>query len=166
MIANWVIAGTMTQLFDVGQEECSVLFLWTYLAAALALTTWSTVFMWILTWKPPTQPRKAQKKEPSPIRFFSLVCFRYKHYYYICYPSFLFVLVMSTCVDNSGGQRASMAWTYTYIGVVSWKTEKQDREYTSQAEEKPCAVLSVSGGTRYFVCKIVLARDIHFNIII
>ncbi|XP_017979229.1 PREDICTED: protein PIN-LIKES 7 isoform X2 [Theobroma cacao] len=41
--------GTMTQLFDVGQEECSVLFLWTYLAAALALTTWSTVFMWILT---------------------------------------------------------------------------------------------------------------------
>ncbi|EOX90623.1 Auxin efflux carrier family protein isoform 2 [Theobroma cacao] len=41
--------GTMTQLFDVGQEECSVLFLWTYLAAGLALTTWSTVFMWILT---------------------------------------------------------------------------------------------------------------------
>lgn len=41
--------GTMTQLFDVGQEECSVLFLWTYLAAALALTAWSTVFMWILS---------------------------------------------------------------------------------------------------------------------
>ncbi|XWS29116.1 hypothetical protein CRYUN_Cryun24cG0000900 [Craigia yunnanensis] len=41
--------GTMTQLFDVGQEECSVLFLWTYLAAALALTSWSTVFMWILS---------------------------------------------------------------------------------------------------------------------
>ncbi|OMO83391.1 Auxin efflux carrier [Corchorus olitorius] len=41
--------GTMAQLFDVGQEECSVLFLWTYLAAALALTAWSTVFMWILT---------------------------------------------------------------------------------------------------------------------
>ncbi|XVF16055.1 hypothetical protein REPUB_Repub09cG0208100 [Reevesia pubescens] len=41
--------GTMTQLFDVGQEECSVLFLWTYLAAALALTSWSTLFMWILT---------------------------------------------------------------------------------------------------------------------
>ncbi|XP_011096969.1 protein PIN-LIKES 7 isoform X1 [Sesamum indicum] len=41
--------GTMTQLFDVAQEECSVLFLWTYLVAALALTGWSTVFMWILT---------------------------------------------------------------------------------------------------------------------
>ncbi|KAF2312516.1 hypothetical protein GH714_034952 [Hevea brasiliensis] len=41
--------GTMTQLFNVGQEECSVLFLWTYLVAALALTIWSTVFMWILS---------------------------------------------------------------------------------------------------------------------
>lgn len=41
--------GTMTQLFDVGQEECSVLFLWTYLVAALALTAWSTIFMWILS---------------------------------------------------------------------------------------------------------------------
>uniref|UniRef100_A0A6M2F5W1 Auxin efflux carrier family protein n=1 Tax=Populus davidiana TaxID=266767 RepID=A0A6M2F5W1_9ROSI len=41
--------GTMTQLFDVGQEECSVLFLWTYLVAALALTGWSTIFMWILS---------------------------------------------------------------------------------------------------------------------
>ncbi|KAL6541742.1 hypothetical protein OROGR_011228 [Orobanche gracilis] len=41
--------GTMTQLFDVAQEECAVLFLWTYLVAALALTVWSTLFMWILT---------------------------------------------------------------------------------------------------------------------
>ncbi|KAL8532150.1 hypothetical protein ACS0TY_008676 [Phlomoides rotata] len=41
--------GTMTQLFDVAQEECSVLFLWTYLVAALALTGWSTVYMWILS---------------------------------------------------------------------------------------------------------------------
>ncbi|KAL9245713.1 hypothetical protein vseg_019333 [Gypsophila vaccaria] len=41
--------GTMTQLFDVGQEECSVIFLWTYAFAALALTLWSTVFLWILT---------------------------------------------------------------------------------------------------------------------
>ncbi|XP_006343325.1 uncharacterized protein [Solanum tuberosum] len=40
--------GTMTQLFDVAQEECSVLFLWTYLAAAFALTIWSTIFMWLL----------------------------------------------------------------------------------------------------------------------
>ncbi|KAJ4714030.1 Auxin efflux carrier family protein [Melia azedarach] len=41
--------GTMTQLFDVAQEECSVLFLWTYLVAAVALTAWSTVYMWILS---------------------------------------------------------------------------------------------------------------------
>ncbi|OVA14769.1 Auxin efflux carrier [Macleaya cordata] len=40
--------GTMTQLFDVGQEECSVLFLWTYLVASLALTLWSSVYMYIL----------------------------------------------------------------------------------------------------------------------
>uniref|UniRef100_A0A5B6ZVZ4 Auxin efflux carrier family protein n=1 Tax=Davidia involucrata TaxID=16924 RepID=A0A5B6ZVZ4_DAVIN len=41
--------GTMAQLFDVGQEECSVLMLWTYLCAALALTVWCTVYMWILS---------------------------------------------------------------------------------------------------------------------
>lgn len=41
--------GTMTQLVDVAQEECSVLFMWTYLVAALALTIWSTVFMWLLS---------------------------------------------------------------------------------------------------------------------
>ncbi|XAR73669.1 hypothetical protein NMG60_11007717 [Bertholletia excelsa] len=41
--------GTMAQLFDVAQEECSVLYLWTYLAACLALTVWSCVFMWTLS---------------------------------------------------------------------------------------------------------------------
>ncbi|CAL5373600.1 unnamed protein product [Camellia sinensis] len=41
--------GIMTQLFDVAQEECSVLFLWTYLVASLSLTIWSTIFMWILS---------------------------------------------------------------------------------------------------------------------
>lgn len=41
--------GTMAQLFDVGKEECSVIFLWAYLVAALALTVWSTIFMWILS---------------------------------------------------------------------------------------------------------------------
>lgn len=41
--------GTMAQLFDVGQEECSVVFLWTYLACAPALTIWSTIFMYILS---------------------------------------------------------------------------------------------------------------------
>ncbi|KAI7755744.1 hypothetical protein M8C21_032751 [Ambrosia artemisiifolia] len=40
---------TMTQLFNVGQEECSVLTMWTYIVAAFALTGWSTVFMSILT---------------------------------------------------------------------------------------------------------------------
>ncbi|CAM0870467.1 unnamed protein product [Alopecurus aequalis] len=37
--------GTIAQLFDVGEEECSIVFLWTHLVAALALTIWSTVFM-------------------------------------------------------------------------------------------------------------------------
>ncbi|XP_009420836.2 protein PIN-LIKES 7-like [Musa acuminata AAA Group] len=41
--------GTMAQLFDVGQEECSVIFLWTYVVATVAVTVWSTVFMWILS---------------------------------------------------------------------------------------------------------------------
>ncbi|GAB4847639.1 hypothetical protein Ancab_026700 [Ancistrocladus abbreviatus] len=40
---------TMTQFFDVGQDECSVLFLWTYLVAAFALTVWATIFMWLLS---------------------------------------------------------------------------------------------------------------------
>ncbi|KAG6523002.1 hypothetical protein ZIOFF_020159 [Zingiber officinale] len=40
---------TMNQLFDVGQEESSVIFLWTYLIAAIALTFWSTVVMWLLS---------------------------------------------------------------------------------------------------------------------
>jgi hypothetical protein len=40
---------TMTQLYGVGQEECSVVFLWTYLVAAPALSVWSTVYMWILS---------------------------------------------------------------------------------------------------------------------
>uniref|UniRef100_A0A804UDJ8 Protein PIN-LIKES 7 n=1 Tax=Zea mays TaxID=4577 RepID=A0A804UDJ8_MAIZE len=40
---------TMAQLFDVGQEECSVIFRWTYLVAAVALTAWSTVFMSVLS---------------------------------------------------------------------------------------------------------------------
>uniref|UniRef100_A0A0D6R174 Auxin efflux carrier component n=1 Tax=Araucaria cunninghamii TaxID=56994 RepID=A0A0D6R174_ARACU len=40
--------GTMAQLFNVGQQECAVLFLWAYVLAAFALTFWSTVYMWIL----------------------------------------------------------------------------------------------------------------------
>lgn len=41
--------GTMTQLFDVAQEECSVLMMWTYLAACLSLTAWSMIYMSILS---------------------------------------------------------------------------------------------------------------------
>ncbi|KAF0905809.1 hypothetical protein E2562_008859 [Oryza meyeriana var. granulata] len=41
--------GTMAQLFDVAQQECSVIFLWTYLVASISLTTWSTIFMSILS---------------------------------------------------------------------------------------------------------------------
>ncbi|ONK71054.1 uncharacterized protein A4U43_C04F4230 [Asparagus officinalis] len=41
--------GIMAQLFDVGQEECSYIFLWTYLASAPVLTLWSTIFMYILS---------------------------------------------------------------------------------------------------------------------
>ncbi|KAJ4876873.1 Auxin efflux carrier family protein [Raphanus sativus] len=40
--------GTMTQLYNVGQDECSVLMLWTYLIAILALTVWSTIFLHLL----------------------------------------------------------------------------------------------------------------------
>ncbi|KAF7829068.1 protein PIN-LIKES 7 [Senna tora] len=40
---------TMAQLFDVGQEESSVILLWTYSAAAIALTVWSTVLMWMFS---------------------------------------------------------------------------------------------------------------------
>jgi len=39
----------MAQLFDVGNEECSVMLLWTYSAATLALTAWSTFLLWLLS---------------------------------------------------------------------------------------------------------------------
>ncbi|KVI08705.1 Auxin efflux carrier [Cynara cardunculus var. scolymus] len=40
--------GTITQLFEVGESECAVIMLWTYVVAAIALTFWSTLFMWIM----------------------------------------------------------------------------------------------------------------------
>ncbi|KAI9109601.1 hypothetical protein K1719_019231 [Acacia pycnantha] len=40
---------TMAQLFDVGQDECSVILFWTYGAAAIALTLWSTLLIWLLS---------------------------------------------------------------------------------------------------------------------
>ncbi|KAL0550642.1 hypothetical protein IC582_015164 [Cucumis melo] len=41
--------GIMTQLFGVGQQECSVIMFWTYSAAPLALALWYALFMWILS---------------------------------------------------------------------------------------------------------------------
>lgn len=39
---------TMTQLFGVGNSEYSVIMLWTYSLAAISLTFWSTVFLWLV----------------------------------------------------------------------------------------------------------------------
>ncbi|KAL4577810.1 hypothetical protein LXL04_013924 [Taraxacum kok-saghyz] len=41
--------GTITQLFEVGESECSVIMLWTYVVATFALTWWSAYFMWLLS---------------------------------------------------------------------------------------------------------------------
>ncbi|GMP32267.1 hypothetical protein CsSME_00006103 [Camellia sinensis var. sinensis] len=41
--------GTMTQLFGVGESECSVILLWTYGLASVSLTLWSTFFMWLVS---------------------------------------------------------------------------------------------------------------------
>ncbi|CDP01746.1 unnamed protein product [Coffea canephora] len=38
--------GTITQLFEVGERDCSVIMLWNYAVAALALTLWSTYYLW------------------------------------------------------------------------------------------------------------------------
>ncbi|KAH1128180.1 hypothetical protein GYH30_016648, partial [Glycine max] len=38
---------TMAQLFEVGNEERSVILLWTYSAAAIALTAWLTFLLWL-----------------------------------------------------------------------------------------------------------------------
>lgn len=40
--------GTMTQLFGTGQSECSVIMLWTYSLASIALTLWCTLFLWLV----------------------------------------------------------------------------------------------------------------------
>ncbi|KAJ8431140.1 hypothetical protein Cgig2_010073 [Carnegiea gigantea] len=41
--------GTITQLFGAGENECSIIMLWTYALASVALTLWSTFFMWLVT---------------------------------------------------------------------------------------------------------------------
>ncbi|XVE99144.1 hypothetical protein REPUB_Repub03eG0171900 [Reevesia pubescens] len=40
--------GTMTQLFQCGQGESSMIMLWSYAVASIFLTVWSTLFMWLL----------------------------------------------------------------------------------------------------------------------
>ncbi|XP_061341726.1 protein PIN-LIKES 3-like [Gastrolobium bilobum] len=41
--------GTITQLFGVGESECSVIMLWTYALASVAVTLWSTYFLWLVS---------------------------------------------------------------------------------------------------------------------
>ncbi|CAK9136073.1 unnamed protein product [Ilex paraguariensis] len=41
--------GTITQLFEVGESECSVIMLWIYAVASLSLTLWATYFMWLVS---------------------------------------------------------------------------------------------------------------------
>ncbi|XP_048425752.1 protein PIN-LIKES 1-like isoform X2 [Pyrus x bretschneideri] len=40
--------GIMTQVFGAGENECSVIMLWTYAFASLSLTFWSAAFMWLV----------------------------------------------------------------------------------------------------------------------
>ncbi|KAK7406964.1 hypothetical protein VNO78_08600 [Psophocarpus tetragonolobus] len=40
--------GTIAQLFGAGEGECSVIMLWTYVLASVAVTLWSTFFMWLV----------------------------------------------------------------------------------------------------------------------
>ncbi|CAA0817195.1 Auxin efflux carrier family protein [Striga hermonthica] len=41
--------GTITQLFGMGESECSVIMLWCYSVASVALTLWSTYFLWLVS---------------------------------------------------------------------------------------------------------------------
>ncbi|XP_040368138.1 protein PIN-LIKES 3 isoform X1 [Rosa chinensis] len=43
-----VSIATVTQLFGAGEKECSVIMLWTYVLASVALTFWSAFFMWLV----------------------------------------------------------------------------------------------------------------------
>ncbi|CAN1349095.1 Protein PIN-LIKES 1 [Linum perenne] len=39
---------TMSQLFGTGESECSVILLASYAMASVAVTIWSTIFMWLV----------------------------------------------------------------------------------------------------------------------
>ncbi|CAJ1942147.1 unnamed protein product [Sphenostylis stenocarpa] len=40
---------TIAQLFGAGESECSVILLWTYAFASIAVTLWSTFFLWLVS---------------------------------------------------------------------------------------------------------------------
>ncbi|KAK8594200.1 hypothetical protein V6N13_126009 [Hibiscus sabdariffa] len=40
--------GIIAELLEVGESECSIIMLWSYLLGAFSLTIWSTFYMWIL----------------------------------------------------------------------------------------------------------------------
>ncbi|KAK9129145.1 hypothetical protein Sjap_009632 [Stephania japonica] len=41
--------GTITQLFGVAENECSIIMLWTYALASISLSLWSILFMWLVS---------------------------------------------------------------------------------------------------------------------
>ncbi|KAG7946003.1 hypothetical protein I3843_14G016200 [Carya illinoinensis] len=41
--------GSISQLLETGESECSVIMLWTYAVATFSLTIWSTIFMWLVS---------------------------------------------------------------------------------------------------------------------
>ncbi|KAF5453773.1 hypothetical protein F2P56_023493 [Juglans regia] len=41
--------GTITQLFGASECECSVIMLWSYVAASFSMTLWSAFYMWIVS---------------------------------------------------------------------------------------------------------------------
>ncbi|KAJ1394968.1 Membrane transport protein [Sesbania bispinosa] len=41
--------GAITQMFGIGENECSVILLWAYLLASISLTFWSSYFMWLVS---------------------------------------------------------------------------------------------------------------------
>lgn len=49
-VCCWNTAGTISQLFEFGQSECSVVILWSYTVATFSLTLWSSFFMWLVSW--------------------------------------------------------------------------------------------------------------------
>ena len=47
-VFSYGVTGTIAQFFGVGEKECSVILLLTYTLAPVALTFWSTLFLWLV----------------------------------------------------------------------------------------------------------------------